>query len=252
MDPEAARMSDNTLVLCYHALSERFPAQLSTTPARFASQMRRLARRGYQGVTFSEAVDRPPGRTVAVTFDDGYRSVLQLGLPILQELGWPATIFVPTNFIGIDRPMSWPGIERWLGGAHERELLPLAWDELETLASHGWEVGSHTCSHPRLTELDDRTLARELSGSKASCELHLERPCSSLAYPYGDVDTRVARAAQAAGYEAAAALQARPAPEGRLEWPRVGVYFKDSSARFSLKCSPSVRRLRSIRARAAP
>jgi peptidoglycan/xylan/chitin deacetylase (PgdA/CDA1 family) len=237
-------MSDDTLVLCYHALSEVFPAQLSTTPERFARQLRRLARQGYEGVTFGEAVGRPVGRKVAVTFDDGYRSVLRLGLPILDELGWPATIFVPTDFVGSDLPMSWAGIDRWVGGEHESELLPLNWEELETLANHGWEVGSHTCSHPKLTKLDDDSLARELNVSKASCEQHLKRACPSLAYPYGDVDARVVRATAAAGYRAAAALPSHPGPETALEWPRVGVYSKDSQTRFSIKCSPTVRRLR--------
>jgi peptidoglycan/xylan/chitin deacetylase (PgdA/CDA1 family) len=237
-------MSDDTLVLCYHALSEHFPAQLSTTPGRFARQLHHLKRLGYRGATFSEAVIRPHGRTVAVTFDDGYRSVLHLGLPILRELGWPATIFVPTDFIGGETPMKWPGIDRWLGGEHESELLPLSWEQLETLAEHGWEVGSHTCSHPRLTELDDQALSRELSDSKASCELHLKRPCTSLAYPFGDVNARVVRAAAAAGYRSAAALPRRPGPQRALEWPRVGVYCKDGLGRFALKCSPLVRGLR--------
>lgn len=239
-------MRSDTLVLCYHALSRRFPAQLSTTPERFSRQLQSLARRGYRGVTFSEAVRGSTGRTVAVTFDDGYVSVLELGLPVLRELGWPATIFVPTDFIGSETPMRWHGIDRWLGGEHEGELLPLSWEQLDLLVEHGWEVGSHTCSHPRLTELDDRSLIHELGGSKAACELHLRRPCSSLAYPYGDVDARVVRAAAAAGYEAAAALPAGPGYERALEWPRVGVYFKDNRARFELKRSPLVRRLRGL------
>jgi peptidoglycan/xylan/chitin deacetylase (PgdA/CDA1 family) len=242
-------MSDDTLVLCYHALSERFPAQLSTTPELFARQLRRLRSHGYRGVTFSQATQRPQGRTVAITFDDGYRSVLRLGLPILQELGWPATIFVPTDFIGSGEPMSWPGIDRWLGGEHERELLPLAWPELEQLMGLGWEVGSHTCSHPRLTELDDERLVHELDESKAVCELRLGALCRSLAYPYGDVDTRVLAAARAAGYSSAAAL--RPCPLRALDWPRVGVYFKDDLTRFSVKCLPFVRRLRGERASAS-
>ena len=57
---------------------------------------------------------------MAITFDDGYRSVLELALPILEELGVPATLFVPTDYIGSERPMSWPGIERWTGGQHEQ------------------------------------------------------------------------------------------------------------------------------------
>src|SRR5689334_18453942 len=84
-------------VLCYHALSESWPATLSVTPARFEEQIFHLARRGYRGVTFSEAVragfDEP---VVAVTFDDAYTSVLEIGLPLLERLEWPATVFVPT------------------------------------------------------------------------------------------------------------------------------------------------------------
>lgn len=237
-------MNDDTLVLCYHALSERFPAALSTTPRRFERQLRLLARRGYRGVTFSQAAARPAGRTVAVTFDDGYRSVARLGLPILRRLGWPASIFVPTDHVGSSQPMSWPGIDRWMGGEHEHELRPLGWPELAELVGEGWEVGSHTCSHPHLTQLDDEALARELGASRARCEAELGRECATLAYPYGDVDERVVRAAAAAGYKAAAALPVGPSRRGPLECPRVGVYFKDNLARFALKSSARVRRAR--------
>jgi peptidoglycan/xylan/chitin deacetylase (PgdA/CDA1 family) len=234
----------DTLVLCYHALSETFPAALSTTPARFERHLDLLARRGYRGVTFSEAVSRPVGRTVAVTFDDAYQSVLELGLPILGHLGWPGTMFAPTDFIGSPEPMCWPGIEQWLGGPHERELLPMSWGDLAELAGLGWEVGSHTCSHPRLTRLDDAALARELADSRARCEDMLRLPCPTLAYPYGDVDARVVAATARAGYDRAAALPRRPHSESPLEWPRVGVYGKDGGPRFTLKAMPLVRRLR--------
>jgi peptidoglycan/xylan/chitin deacetylase (PgdA/CDA1 family) len=236
-------MSADALVLCYHALSERFPAQLSTTPERFSRQLRSLARRGYRGITFYELVRGTPGRTVAVTFDDGYRSVLDLGLPILRELGWPATIFVPTDLVGGDAPMNWPGIDHWLGGKYESELLPLSWEQLDTLAGHGWEIGSHTSSHPHLTSLADAALSHELEASKQACERRLGRACQSLAYPYGDVDERVVAAAAKAGYETAAALPGRFGQRSPLRWPRVGIYHKDTQARFALKCSPPVRRL---------
>ena len=240
-----AQMSD-TLVLCYHALSERFPAALSTTPERFEGQLRRLAQRGYRGVTFSEAATRPRGRTVAVTFDDAYRSVLELGLPLLKQLNWPATLFAPTDYIGAEGSMSWPGIEPWIGGPHEHELLPLSWSQLSSLSAQGWEIGSHTCSHPRLTLVDDQVLRHELEASKASCEEHLAQPCTSIAYPYGDVDARVVRAAEAAGYRAAAALPSRLHGPRALEWPRVGIWHGDGDRRFALKVSPTVRRARRL------
>src|SRR4051794_37623295 len=153
-------MSADSLVLCYHAVSERWPADLSITPANFEQQLALLASRGYRGATFTEAVTgSPDGKTVAVTFDDAYRSVVELGEPILARLGWPATVFAPTDFAGTERPMSWPGIDHWADGEFERELIPMSWEELDGLAGRGWEIGSHTCSQPPLTTLHPAALA---------------------------------------------------------------------------------------------
>jgi peptidoglycan/xylan/chitin deacetylase (PgdA/CDA1 family) len=239
-------MSD-VLVLCYHALSPDWPAALSTTPERFQEQLEWLVRRGYRGATFEQAVTDPPARrTVAVTFDDGYRSVLELAKPIMDRLGLPGSIYVPTDHVGRSGPMAWEGIDQWLGGPHEQELRCLGWDELRAMADAGWEVGSHTRSHPHLTQLADAELEDELAGSRAACEEGLGAPCRSIAYPYGDVDGRVAAAAGAAGYAAAASL-----PEGRfsrgapLDWPRVGVYNADDLRRFRIKSAVALRRLRS-------
>ena len=227
-----------TLVLCYHALSPNWPAQLSTTQDRFERQLRLLARRGWTGTTFHDAVvGAPRRRVVAVTFDDAFRSVATLARPVLDDLGWPATVFVPSDFPGAAQ-LRWPGIDQWAGTRHERELAPMSWDELGALGEAGWELGSHTCSHPRLSIISDADLARELSESKRACEHALGRPCRTIAYPYGDADARVVAATVTAGYDAAAALPSglRAARSGpRHEYPRVGVYHKDGVARFRLK-----------------
>src|SRR5580692_3867363 len=155
---------NDSIVLCYHALSATWDADLSTTPERFEHQLELLVSRGYRGVTFTEAVESPASaRVLAVTFDDAFRSVLELGLPILERLGLPATVFAPADFIGSEQPMTWTGIDRWLGGPHERELMPMSWAELQTLAESGWEIGSHTGSHPHLTQIDDDALLDELT-----------------------------------------------------------------------------------------
>lgn len=240
-------MSD-VLTLCYHAVADRWPAALSVTPEAFESQIRLLVERGYRGATLHDAVNDPPSaRTVVVTFDDAYRSVYERARPILSRFGYPATVFTVTSFAGSDEPMTWPGIDGWLGGPYEPELAPMSWEELEQLAGAGWEVGSHTHTHPRLTTLGDAELAEELSRSRETCTEHMGRPCNSLAYPYGDYDERVIAAAERAGYDAAATLNARlPRPES-LRWPRVGVYHADDMHRFRAKVSPSVRKLRATR-----
>lgn len=232
------------LVLAYHAVSHRWPAALSVTPQALSEQLELLVDRGYRGATFHEAVHDPRGtRVLAVTFDDAFRSVVDLAGPILGSLELPATVFVPTDFAGRSGPMSWSGVEQWLGGPHEEELACLSWPELAQLAAAGWEIGSHTCSHPNLTRLDDHRLYDELARSRADCERRLGRPCRSLAYPYGELDDRVVAATRAAGYEAACALPDRLDSTDPLRYRRVGVYRGDGRGRFRAKVSPLGRRL---------
>jgi peptidoglycan/xylan/chitin deacetylase (PgdA/CDA1 family) len=238
---------EDVLVLCYHAISPDWPAQLSVTPERLRRQLELLLRRGYQGATFHEAVTSPRrGKKLVVTFDDAFLSQYELAYPILASLGLPGTIFVVTDFADSGRTLDWPGIDHWFDGPHRPELRSLSWGQLRELVGAGWEVGSHTRTHPMLTALDEEGLVRELRESRETCETELGRPCPSLAYPYGDVDSRVAAAAAAAGYLAGAALPAR-LERGRsplMMWPRLGIYRNDSLARFRVKVSPSTRRIR--------
>ena len=232
-------------MLCYHGVSEEWPSELAVTPSALEKQLRLLVRRGYRGARFTDAVLDPPfARTVAITFDDAYRSVFDLAFPLLSALDLPATVFVPTSFPEKDGPMTWPGIEEWLGGRWESELAPMSWEELTTLSDAGWEIGSHTRTHPHLTLLSDVDLADELRESRIRCSEALDRPCRSLAYPYGDVDRRVIASAGSAGYDAGAALPRRFGSTDPLCWPRVGIYRGDSPLRFRAKISPLVRRAR--------
>ena len=236
-------MSD-ALVLCYHALSEDWPAALSTTPERFREQIELLLARGYRAATFEQAAEAGDRRTFAVTFDDAYRSVTALARPIMDELGVPGTVFVPTDWAGRSEPMRWDGVYQWLDGPHKDEMLCMDWGQLRELAEAGWEIGSHTCSHPYLTAIKDDRLAAELRDSRLAVERELGRPCPSIAYPYGDVDERVIEAAGAAGYTYGASLPKKLSLRGPLDYPRVGVYHVDDLGRFKLKVSPVVRRVR--------
>lgn len=241
-------MSD-LLVLCYHAVHPDWPATLSVRPDAFERQVTHLVERGYRGATFTDALRGTRGRrTLVVTFDDGFRSVVERAKPILDRYDLPGTLYVPTDWPGRTDPMTWPGIEQWLGTPHEPQLQSLDWDALRELTAAGWEIGSHTCSHPHLTRVtEDAELDRELVASRAVLERELDRPCSSLAYPYGDVDARVEAAAKRAGYAAACTLP--PAkdplpPPHPLQWPRMPIHRLDTRVRFGLKTSLAVRRLR--------
>ena len=115
--------------------------------------------------------------------------------------------------------------------------------ELLALENAGWEIGSHTESHPRLTELSGARLTEELSGSRQRIEALTSGTCRSIAYPYGATGPAVARAAREAGYRAGATLRADRSEQDPLLWPRVGVYRKDPLWRFRLKTAPVVRGL---------
>jgi peptidoglycan/xylan/chitin deacetylase (PgdA/CDA1 family) len=141
--------------------------------------------------------------------------------------------------------MAWPGIDHWRDTEHAGELVPMSWEELQRLVDAGWEIGSHTHSHPRLPTLDDDALEDELVKSRRDIEHHLARPCPSLAYPYGDHDARVVEAARQARYEAAGILPARlKRPAGPLDWPRIVVTRPDDARRFRWKISSLARKAR--------
>ncbi|MDQ3936434.1 MAG: polysaccharide deacetylase family protein, partial [Actinomycetota bacterium] len=237
------------VVLCYHAVSRDWPAALSVRPEALERQLTFLSKRGYRGVPVTEALDEQSGRAVAITFDDAYRSVLELAKPILDRLDMRASVYVPTNWPDRDGPMTWPGIAHWVGGEYEHELSCMSWDELRGLADAGWEIGSHTCSHPRLAELaSEDEIAAELEGSRMACEERLGGRCRSIAYPYGSYDERVVEAAGRTGYDYGLTL-----PEGLrgprpLAWPRIGIYNADATWRWRLKLSPTMRRARALRA----
>jgi peptidoglycan/xylan/chitin deacetylase (PgdA/CDA1 family) len=238
----------DVVVLCYHAVSPTWQAALAVTPEALKRQLSRFVDRGYQGATFTDAVLRPPHRrTLVVTFDDGFLSVLERAQPVLTRLGLVATVFIPTAFMNRRQALVWNGTDRWADTPFADELQGMDWDDLRSLDALGWEVGSHTCTHPRLTQLDHDAVHTQLLESRLECERRLGVPCQAIAYPYGDVDGPVADAAGKAGYAAAARLDSSLTPRGPLQWPRVGIYGGDAGWRFRLKADPAIRRIRATR-----
>ena len=155
-----------------------------------------------------------------------------------------ATVFVPTAFMGRRQPLLWNGTDGWTGTPFAAELEGMDWDDLRSLVARGWEVASHTCTHPRLTRLDRDAVHMQLLESRLECEHRLGAPCTAIAYPYGDVDQAVEHAAANAGYAAAARLESNLMPRGPLQWPRIGIYHRDTGWRFRLKANAAMRRVR--------
>jgi peptidoglycan/xylan/chitin deacetylase (PgdA/CDA1 family) len=226
------------LVLCYHGVSAEWVHKLAVTPTALERQLRSLLRRGYRPVAAAEAVGGA-GRLLHVTFDDAYAN-LSCAVPILERLGIRATVFAVSGFTDDGRRFDVPELADELA-AHPEALATMSWDELRDLAARGFEIGSHTATHPHLPRLSDAELERELVDSRARLEEELGRPCTLLAYPYGEHDARVHACARRAGYEAAFVLRAGAERGNPFAVPRVDLYRRDSLLRATVKTSAASR-----------
>jgi peptidoglycan/xylan/chitin deacetylase (PgdA/CDA1 family) len=112
----------------------------------------------------------------------------------------------------------------------------MGWDRLRRLQDLGWEIGSHTVTHPLLTTIPDLELVQELEGSRARIIEQLGS-CDSIAYPYGQADSRVASAAASAGYRVGVMLTGAVTADEPLRRPRVGLFDADRGVRLQVKLS---------------
>jgi peptidoglycan/xylan/chitin deacetylase (PgdA/CDA1 family) len=213
------------VVLMYHSVKRH-------ECDRFARQMD-LLRRIVNPVRadFARAEISNGGSYVAVTFDDGYQSVLKNAIPILRERGIPATLFVPTKCLG-SRP-AWITNDRHRN-ADERLLTP---DELRFVQRNGGLIGSHGVNHLPLTELSPEEAFAEMIESKKALQQMLGAKVDLFALPYGAWNSDVLRLATRAGYERV--FLSVPGPFGgnidRRLFGRVDVSPTDWAPEYRLK-----------------
>jgi len=211
-------------ILMYHSLDDS-GSPISMEPGLFRSQIRSLHEGGYRVLSVSALVAEwsaggpSEGRTVALTFDDGFANVVEEGVQVLGELGFSATIFVVAGHLG--------GCNDWSGQSVEIPRLPLlSAARLRELAGSGFEVGCHSLTHPVLRSCDGSAAQREIVESKERLEEVLGQPVRTFAYPYG-----VAGAAQremvARHYDAACGTELRWArvTDDRWNLPRLEMYY---------------------------
>jgi peptidoglycan/xylan/chitin deacetylase (PgdA/CDA1 family) len=209
-----------------------------------------VRRRGYLGLTFAESERRRgagtlPAKFVVVTLDDGLAYVVG-AKPILDGVGFPATIFLVKNFMETGKRPYRGWLDSVPDSPHASEMRPLDWSAVEMLVEGGWEIGSHTASHPLLTSLTDAELVAELESSRAWIADRLGR-FETLAYPYGRADERVASADEKAGYLAACTLTGAHPVDEPYRRPRLELYEAEVDVRLAVKTSPlslSLRRSR--------
>lgn len=198
-----SRPSPGGRILCYHSLGQPSFGVNDVPPERFKRQIETALRAGYRFVPPAVIAESGGGeKDLAITFDDGCKTVLTAGAPILRDLGVPWTLFVVSGWC------------ETLSSSASDTLL--SWREIERLAANGVEIGSHSVTHPDFGLLDEDRTIEELVASRAMIERRLGFAPESFAIPLGQSMnwTPVAqRVARQAGYRTlyAQAVETRPA-----------------------------------------
>lgn len=194
--------------------------------------------------SLSEATSGGLGRATAfLTFDDGFRDNFETALPLLREYGFGAFVFVLPPLVDSGGALGWVEVAADLR-RYPATMRSVTWTMLEEMKEGGFEVGSHTLTHPHLPELGDDALREELWESRARIKERLGT-CDTLAYPFGEWSNRVAAAAADCGYRYAFSLptksgQRRATPHSI---PRINVDFRDRERRFKAKLSAPGKRV---------
>ena len=162
---------------------------LYVSQPEFSAQMRWLAAHGYRAVTLDRVYAywhsgaTLPRKPVVVTFDDGSASIRRNALPVLRKLRWPGVLNLK------------------LGNMRSRGGITPA--QVRALVTAGWELDSHTISHPDLTSLSAAALEHEVAGSRWMLQQQFHVPARFFCYPSGRYDATVIAAVRAAGYRGA-------------------------------------------------
>lgn len=229
LEPEKVTQWPPVAILMYHQLGDPPPGhpwpELYVSKDAFAAQLDWLDREGFHPVTLKEVLTawregRPlPDKPVVITFDDGYASTVQVGLPLLQAHGFPAVLFLQGNLLNRAGAVSDAMVRTWLEA--------------------GMELGSHTMRHLDLTRASEKDLEAEVVGSRSFLETTFDIPVLTFAYPAGRADDRARSMVEQAGYEAAFTTRSAcaRAEDDPFLLPRLRVNGSDSLEAFARKVS---------------
>lgn len=184
----------------FHALGPASP--VSIEEAEFWQKVRYLRSMGFRGASVTEGIQElgHTGRYTVFTFDDAYENITR-ALLRLTALGWSATVYVPTGWIGAHN-----------GWDSEKPTIPrmaiMDAKRIKELQARGIEFGAHTVYHPRLDELHPEELQKEVSQSKQQLEAVTDLRVRSFAFPYGMASSEAVEATSFACFSSA--LTTRP------------------------------------------
>jgi peptidoglycan/xylan/chitin deacetylase (PgdA/CDA1 family) len=201
-----------TIVLCYHGVTE---AQRE----RFSRQMCMVRRRTIATKDLNNMQEHAQQvSTICVTFDDAFANLISNVLPTINELQIPITIFIATKSIG-----SFPV---WLDGTRHSDSCQMVMTVSQILALREnpfIAFGSHTSSHPRLSELRSEDIREELRSSRNTLKEILNDQIEDLALPHGNFNKEVLQIASEEGYNNIFTLEPVPyTSEANSIYPTIG------------------------------
>jgi peptidoglycan/xylan/chitin deacetylase (PgdA/CDA1 family) len=171
------------VILLFHRVTDAVPEDGLTVGTTRFRRICRMLRRTFRVVPLGEIFRLArsgaalPPRTAAVTFDDCYHDNLAAA-HVLAEYSLPATFFIPAAYVGTNHTFPWDD--------HLPKMPNLDWDDVRSMADLGFEIGSHTLTHPNLAAIPFAQACQEIVESKKVIEDKVGRPVRWFAYPFGD------------------------------------------------------------------
>lgn len=196
-------------ILLYHGVAQAVSPKFkhwNVPPELFTRHMQVLQDAGYAPLTvtrLAHAMDGSgaglPERPVVITFDDALVDFMTGAFPTLEKMGFPATLYVPTAYVG--------KTSRWLESEGEGNRPVMDWAQLGEALSAGIEIGAHSHTHPQMDTLSLEAARDEVELPKRLLEQHLGYPVESFAYPHGYYSPAVRRLVREAGYTSAVGVK---------------------------------------------
>jgi len=223
---------NQAISLMYHSVSNKKITNSSpwvVSLPHFINQLDLLLEYGWTTVCASQfiSIEQLPPKTVAITFDDGFANNIH-AFDELVKRNMLASWFIVTHDIG--------KVSSWTDSDTSPSRL-LDNDQLLAMQAAGMEIGSHTLSHCRLTQVSSKQIKNELIQSRESLEVILNRTVTSFAYPYGLYNTSILNTTKSAGYQVAFTTRTGfgLVNKNPLEVRRVTIFPDDSLSTFARK-----------------
>jgi peptidoglycan/xylan/chitin deacetylase (PgdA/CDA1 family) len=193
-------------ILCYHSIGQTITGVNDVLPTQFRRHIELALRSGFRFVSAAQ-IARTGGsaRDLAITFDDGWTSVMSTAAPILRSYDIPWLLFVVTNWS--NHRSAWA----------RQYILP--WRDLERLVAIGVQIGSHSATHPDFASIERAQMVDELSGSRETIRRHLGFAPTTFAIPLGQSmnwSPTADKVAREVGYEIVFAQAEETRPSGTI------------------------------------